>query len=254
MTDLWERRLRRARILEKEWPFAAELLRFFRAVTEFQSEVHARLASSPGDDPRALVQFLYPLCHLVEQQGPEELAQVASGLGKLPYAEAGRLLEAWIAREGDGEGADRFFPRALLQPWRTALAGRKPPGPLPGPRTLCPSCGGAPIASVLREDRSAETARRTLACSTCPGEWDFPRVLCPACGEERPEKLPRYTAEELPWVRVEACDSCRKYLKAVDLTKAPEAEPVVDELASTPLDVIARERGYEKITPNLAGM
>jgi hypothetical protein len=32
-----------------------------------------------------------------------------------------------------------------------------------------------------------------------------------------------------------------------------DAEPVVDELASTPLDVIAREHGYTKIAPNLAG-
>ena len=66
--------------------------------------------------------------------------------------------------------------------------------------------------------------------------------------------MPRYTAQEIPWVRVEACDSCMKYLKAVDLTKNPDAEPIVDELASTPLDIIARERGYTKLVPNLAGV
>ena len=64
----------------------------------------------------------------------------------------------------------------------------------------------------------------------------------------------RYTAQEIPWMRVEACDSCKKYLKSVDLTLNWEAEPIVDELASTPLDVIAREHGYTKIAPNLAGI
>jgi formate dehydrogenase maturation protein FdhE len=55
-------------------------------------------------------------------------------------------------------------------------------------------------------------------------------------------------------MRVEACDSCGKYLKSVDLTLNWDAEPVVDELASTPLDVIAHEHGYVKIAPNLAGI
>ncbi len=252
MTDVWEKRLRRARVLEEDWPFAADLLAFFRAVTEFQREVHGRM--TPGADLGALVEFLYPLCHLVEQRGPEELARVAAGLGKLSYADAGRLLQAWMGREGDDGGPERFFPRALLQPFRMALAGREPPPSSPGPRTLCPSCDRPPVASVLRDDPTAEAVRRTLVCSLCSSEWDFPRVLCPSCREERPEKLPRYTAEEIPWVRVEACDACLKYIKAIDLAKCPEAEPVVDELASTPLDVLGREKGYAKIAFNLAGV
>ena len=35
MTDVWERRLRRAAQLETEWPFARDILRFFRTLTEF---------------------------------------------------------------------------------------------------------------------------------------------------------------------------------------------------------------------------
>ena len=49
-------------------------------------------------------------------------------------------------------------------------------------------------------------------------------------------------------------ESSRKDLKSVDLTLNWDAEPVVDELASTPLDVIARERGDTKIAPNPAGI
>jgi FdhE protein len=79
-------------------------------------------------------------------------------------------------------------------------------------------------------------------------------VVCPRCREERPEKLPRYTAQEIPWMRVEACDTCRTYLKSADLTVNAHVEPVVDELASVPLDVIAREAGYSKLAANLAGV
>lgn len=192
MTDVWERRIKRAEALEEQWPFAAEVLRFYR-----------KLAATRPPDRESLLEFLRQ-----EAPGPgvEALAQ--------------RLASAPSAPEGGG----------------------------------CPRCAAAPQLAVLREDPAAETVRRTLLCSACAEEWAFPRVLCPNCREEQPEKLVRLTAQEIPWVRVEACDSCKTYLKAVDLTKCPEAEPVVDELASLPLDLIAREQGYTKIVPNLAGL
>ena len=124
----------------------------------------------------------------------------------------------------------------------------------PDPSGTCPFCGKAPAVGVLREDKAAETVRRSLICSLCSLEWDYPRVMCPGCHEEKPEKLPRYTAQEIPWMRVEACDTCKKYIKSVDLTLNWDAEPVVDELASTPLDVIAHEHGYTKIAPTLSGI
>jgi formate dehydrogenase maturation protein FdhE len=55
-------------------------------------------------------------------------------------------------------------------------------------------------------------------------------------------------------MRVEGCDSCRHYLKAVDLRKCPDAEPVVDEIGSTPLDIVARERNYTKLEVNIVGV
>jgi formate dehydrogenase maturation protein FdhE len=111
-----------------------------------------------------------------------------------------------------------------------------------------------PRAAVLREDAEAGALRRTLLCGLCGSEAPHARVACPACGEEDPAKLPRFTAREIPWIRIDACDACRSYLKAVDLTKAPEAEPFVDELASLALDVVARDKGYRKLSPNLAGL
>ena len=55
-------------------------------------------------------------------------------------------------------------------------------------------------------------------------------------------------------MRVECCDTCRRYLKSIDLTKDARPVPPVDELAAIPLDLWAREQGYRKIQPNLAGM
>ena len=154
----------------------------------------------------------------------------------------------------EADCASRLVARIVLQPYMAGLWEGGAPTPSAELSGRCPICRVPPTAGVLREDKQAETLRRTLLCSLCTTEWDYPRVLCPNCAEESPEKLPRYTAQEIPWIRVEACDSCGRYLKSVDLTREPEAEPWVDELGSTPLDLIARERGYAKIAPNLAGL
>jgi formate dehydrogenase maturation protein FdhE len=52
---------------------------------------------------------------------------------------------------------------------------------------------------------------------------------------------------------VEACDTCKTYLKSVDLTVEGRAVPEVDEVATAPLDLWAAERDYHKILPNVMG-
>jgi FdhE protein len=194
---VWDRRLARVAALEKRWPHAADLLRFYRAVLAFQRGAAPRMTSP--DDLR-----------------PELLA-LLRGIAPAAVGAADRILaEAWNV-------------------------GR--------PHAAC-----VPAVAVLREDPEAVAVRRSLVCALCAEERAHPRLACPSCGEEDPAKLPRFTAREIPWIRIDACDACRTYLKAVDLSREPEAEPVVDELASTPLDLIAREKGYAKLTPNLAGL
>ena len=51
-----------------------------------------------------------------------------------------------------------------------------------------------------------------------------------------------------------ACDSCRYYIKTVDLTKNGHAVPVVDELATIPLNLCAQEHDYIKLRANLLGI
>jgi FdhE protein len=82
----------------------------------------------------------------------------------------------------------------------------------------------------------------------------YRRIVCPNCGEANKDKLPVYKAEDISYVRVEACDSCRCYLKSVDLTLNGLAIPVVDELATVALNLWAEESGYVKLEVNLLGL
>jgi FdhE protein len=105
---------------------------------------------------------------------------------------------------------------------------------------------------VLRPE--GEGAKRSLICSLCATEWVYRRIVCPGCGETDQEKLPRYKADDIVNVRVEACDTCRRYIKSVDLTVNGLAVPVVDELATVVLNVWAEENGYTKLHTNLLGL
>ncbi len=205
-----------------------------------------------------MARFLPPLLELVERRGPVSLVEaVYRWRARSPAGVEKMLREYWVGEGGErGEPAERFFAKAILAPYvlQRRRGWREEPSRGADRSHTCPCCGHRPGVSVLREEKGSETLARSLVCSLCSLEWSFARVLCPACTEERPEKLPRFTADEIPWIRIEACDACGSYLKAVDLTRTPGADPVVDELASTPLDILAREEGYVKLEANLAGM
>jgi FdhE protein len=141
----------------------------------------------------------------------------------------------------------KFFWRVLMQPYAERF--RKPGE---GTGSTCPSCGGKPVVGVLRGE--GDGAKRALICHLCSLEWPYRRLICPNCGEEDKEKLPVYIAEQLPYIRVEACDTCHAYLKSVDLTKDGFAVPEVDEIATVALNLWADEHGYTKIETNILGM
>jgi FdhE protein len=106
-------------------------------------------------------------------------------------------------------------------------------------------------------------------------------MTCPGCGESSSSRLPIFSEEGaasgergsvvrglqgklgdnglagqqivFPHIRVQACESCKRYLLNIDLAADPAAVPEVDELSALPLDLYAREHGFSKIIPNLMG-
>ena len=140
----------------------------------------------------------------------------------------------------------------FLQPYAEYLADYSAHPPIHATPQVCPLCSSKPLVGVLRPE--GDGGKRSLICSLCATEWNYRRIVCPACGEEDVHKLAVYTAREFPHVRVEACDTCRTYIKTVDLTKDGHAIPVVDELATIPLNLWAADHGYTKLHTNLLGI
>ncbi len=263
----WEKRIERARSLTVEYPSASQVLRFYFEIASFQKALAAALKPAARNDKTEISFELslnlapllprFPaLLSLVKQVGTRALADGADELSQAgpEYWEA--LLAGYWRPEGrvlvGTLETHLFFANAFLQPFAEHLARTRPLDLSRFGKSRCPVCGSKPVAGVLREE--GHGGKRSLVCSFCFTEWGFPRLMCPSCGEEGFNALPVYTTPQFKHVRVEACDTCKTYIKTVDLTKNGLAIPEVDELAALPLGLWAAENGYTKFQPNLLGL
>jgi FdhE protein len=261
----WRKRVARAEELADAYPFAAELLGFYARLARFQESLYLRLGHAPASgfsDPLVsdqLSRSSETFLSMVEEHGPARLADVALRLrsNEMPSGWLDLLKATWsvaerLAEERPPAEPQDFLARAFLQPYAEWIRGSLPQPPNNSSGRSCPFCKRKPGAGILRPQ--GDGALRSLLCSFCLGEWEFRRILCPNCAEEDNKKLPVYTANEFPHIRVECCDACKTYIKTVDLSKSGRADPVVDEIASAPLDLWAQERAYSKLHPNLLGL
>jgi FdhE protein len=258
---VWQQRIRRAEQLVGKHPFAAEILGFYVHLAGFQESLFLR---EEGAARRSALSFASPLApdqvmpdfpaflKMVEENGPELVGKVAQDLRSAPASWSDLLNSCWSTVGEPPTNPEGFLAFAFLQPY-AELARSSAHLQLEGYNlSVCPLCNRKPAAGVMRQQ--GDGARRSLLCGFCLTEWEFRRVVCPGCGQQDHAKLPVYTAESFPYIRVECCDSCQTYIKSIDLTKNGLADPLVDELASIPLDLWAQEHGYTKLHPNFLGM
>jgi formate dehydrogenase accessory protein FdhE len=262
-------RIRRAEKLIADKSSASELLSFYKRIASFQKTFLVQFSVNGKQQPdklqfdsvRAGLDLTLLLPHfrnflsLVEQNAPNALAATARELAAMPsdawitllssYWELGGLFDQQIGAFA------QFFPRAFLQPYAAYVAGQTAVPPVLATPRVCPLCGGRALFGVLRLE--GDCGKRCMVCSFCGYEWEFRRILCPTCGEEEEKKLPVYVAEQFPHIRVEACETCKFYVRTIDLTKDGNAVPIVDDLAAIPLTLWAHEHGYSRLQPNLLG-
>lgn len=248
----WDQRIRRAEELAVAHPFAAEVLRFYQRVAALQKGLYWYSHESLVTNVDALLakfpQFLSELSKI----GPEPIAQCAGEWKHQPADRWQELLGSQWRSPTCGSSPEALLAWLFLQPYAEYVAEHSETPRTHETAAACPVCSRKPGVGVLRPE--GDGARRSLICSMCATEWPFGRILCPACGEENVEKLAIYTAEQFGHVRVEACDTCGCYIKTVDLTKSGRAVPIVDELATIPLNLWAREHHYVKVQANMLGI
>jgi FdhE protein len=265
----YQARIERAELLSKRHLFASNILNFYRHVAEFQKNFYEQLpdiwgkrAVTPSNgDLRSelrlelIAEPFGRFLTLIESKAPGPLAAHAGKLRVEGQAEwMGALTEFWktgLLEEAPAEPLQEFLARAFLQPYAEFIMSAMLPPVLPMTLCRCPRCNSLPLLGVLRPE--GDGGKRFLQCSFCSQEWEFRRILCAHCGEEREQQLPVYVAEAFPHIRIECCETCKQFLRAIDLTKDGHAVPIVDDLSAIPLHLWAEENGYKRIQGNLLG-
>jgi hypothetical protein len=103
----------------------------------------------------------------------------------------------------------------------------------------CPMCGGEPDLAVI-----TPAAERHLICGRCGLHWSFEPLTCPYCLNADRSLITSFATPDGKY-RVYGCDACQRYLKAYDGRRATRpVMPVVDMVATLPLDAATIQRGY----------
>jgi FdhE protein len=244
----FDQRIERARKLSQAESPAQPLLRVYEKAAGLQRSIAESLNGAEHSDVRNLLKFLPQLKTFVASVKSAPLERAIAGLRDDHDRWSELLLRYWECDAEISSPAEAFVAYLLLQPYaQHVTAQMKIASDNKTPQ--CPACGHRAQVSVLREFNNG--AKRSLFCFLCSTEWEFRRVLCPTCGEQNKDKLPVFSAEDFPQARIEACETCKSYVKCIDLSKDGHAVPPVDDLATLTLDLWAEQQGYTRPQPNM---
>lgn len=252
--DIFEQRGARAALLASSADAVREPLEFASVLCAAQARVASSLqqplSGRLSDDVAALLPVVQPILRVCAERGPEQLAITADQrLHDDMETARTRLIVYWT-----GDARDDFLSRALLQPYAETLRVRTVSPDRVHLQGHCPFCGGAAWVSMRRSAPDADSGFRFLACALCGTEWNFNRGRCPSCFEEEPEKLPVFQSDAYRDARIEACETCHRYVKSIDMTRDARPVPIIDDLLSIAMDLWAVDEGFTRIEPGLAGL
>jgi formate dehydrogenase maturation protein FdhE len=194
---------------------------------------------------------------LPDQLGAAGVA--VSDTGDTGDTERAGLVAAWLEDPVGPEPVLGFWVRVAAGPiLEAARAGIATPDRDEWTGAACPACGGPPQVSVIAEESGEFMggSPRSLVCGRCAGWWTFPRAVCAWCSEGDPNRLPSFVADDRRAIRIDGCETCAHYVKTFDLREPAAAElvPLVDDVATVPLDLWAQDRGLARPLVSFAGV
>lgn len=264
--DLFTRREQRCRRLARQGNVLAAYLDFLANVCALQQqELHRCLQRNSLDTVR---NGGWPLSWQAEAQsyawalvrrlGPALVDKVALEQQEL-YCLLPEQAPAWFGRQVQSFLAGQMTvvspvtaplsAAALQVVWSARLlALAQTPPARHEENSLCPLCGGQPVAGVIMAAGPGK-GLRYLHCGLCGSSWHMVRSKCSYCGESRDISYVSLQ-DEMEHVRAEVCADCRSYLKVMYQQEEPDLEPLIDDLATLALDWRMAEEGYLKSSMN----
>jgi FdhE protein len=287
--DFWKSEVQLDRLREriqqikKKRPGYGNILDFYQRVKEAQEEEKAslKIASVPlrkewkellskegfsliqkEDFPldiESSVRVFETLCEVGRDANPHMAAQIMKikeaihdkriDLKKLL---TGGSKEQWIEERAEELGLDKnvflFLIQTSIRP--SIEAGveqlRSELNSETWQKGYCPICGSLPSLGLLKE----KVGKRYLLCSYCGYQWRMDRIFCPFCENKEQESLRYFFGEGEETHRIDLCDQCHQYIKTIDTRNLQESDPVLEDLATLHLDILASQKGYKRPAPD----
>ena len=266
--------------LKKQRPAYAGLLNFYEKIFTAQEESKGQINLDPIQidaetlalkrkekfsligisefvvDQTAATALLKELCQITET-GNDEMAdaaraiQNATAAGELNLEAAFAALlnteDAYFRKTEKDMGIEKkalaFMAYSSIKP-SLALCAEQLASYLdaddPWDKGFCPVCGSAPGFSLFEDE-----GNRILFCGFCWHQWIAQRIYCPFCENKDSKSLHYYFSEKEKSYRIDVCDSCKTYLKAIDQRNTDRIiYPPLEFVASLHLDIKAQEMGF----------
>ncbi len=278
-----EKLIERIRQLKKKRPGYGEILDFYQKVKEAQDKSKASLKIDPIKlrkewkdllakegfsliqkedfplDIEASVKLFQTLCQIGKEANPhmaEQVKKIKEALDNKKI-DLKNLLKKGVKEQNIDKVAQEFgldkkvFLFLIQRSNRPSIeTGMEQLHHELDPETwlkgYCPLCGSLPFLSLLKE----EGGKRYLLCPYCGYQWRVDRLFCPFCNNKEPGSLKYFLGEGEEAYRVDLCDQCRQYIKTLDYRNLEESDPVLEDLATLHLDLLASQKGYKRPVPN----
>ena len=269
--------------IKKKRPGYGKILDFYQSVKEAQEKVKTSLkidSIQPGKEWKKLlskegfsliqkedfpldiessVKLFETLCQVGRDANPhmaEQLKKIKEAIDdkriELKKLLRGGLKEQRMEEIVEESGLDKnvflFLIQCSIRPSIEAGVGqlRSELDPETWLKGYCPMCGSLPFLSLLKE----EEGKRYLLCYYCSYQWRIDRLICPFCNNKEQEFLQYFCGEGEEVYRIDLCDKCHQYIKTIDYRTLEESDPVLEDLATLHLDLLASQKGYKRPVPN----
>ena len=275
--------LERIQQIKKKRPGYGEILDFYQKVREAQDKTKASLNIKPIKlrkewkellakegfsliqkedfplDVEASTALFARLCQIAKEANPHMAEQVEKINEAITHQriDLKKLLMGGVKEQKIEKVADKFGLDAKV--FLFLIQGCTRPSIESGMEQLCsqldpenwlkgycPMCGSLPSLSLLK----GEEGKRYLLCSCCGYQWRIDRLICPFCNNKEQQFLQYFCGEGEEAYRIDLCDKCHQYIKTIDYRTLEESDPVLEDLATLHLDILAIQKGYQRPVPN----
>ncbi|MFZ4858954.1 MAG: formate dehydrogenase accessory protein FdhE [Desulfuromonadaceae bacterium] len=240
--------------LSLRFPEAAALLNFLAPVFETQKELSVLSPQISSIHEAASLPWaasVRGMASTVSIHGTAEISSVARTLLHADDDAISALVTKFIKQQETG-AAERLIVMASLGGLAAGLPALNPFDRREWLQPTCPVCGMPPIASFLSDVEEIDGCR-LLYCGVCHASWHFNRTTCHHCATNDDHQLDYFHPEGDTSVVVQACRSCKAYLKIIDMRLFATIVPEVIDIATISLDLHAQEKGFNKVFANMFG-